>query len=289
MPIPKLHPGGRSLSLWLAFLIVLGLGAFFTVRQVRINAQRANRLTQLAAENSEMRARLEQLSRENRDLRQSQPTPAEPPTGREEASSRGSPRRETLSGVPEESESVRQMRDGLAAANASITQLQARILELDAEVQKATEENKRLTGSQGELTEKLADAGRAMEALQREAKAKDDRLSQLELARKRLEEESAFYSKKTSETAKLSAELQEIYRRREVYLRNILSRYKDVTEQYRALSAVAESRRDREGASPGAADLSRIQNTIALAEEDLRQLDSLNAQAVRVQKKFSGK
>ena len=35
------------------------------------------------------------------------------------------------------------------------------------------------------------------------------------------------------------------------------------------------------------ADLARIQDSIAMAEEDLRQLNSLNAQALLIQKKMA--
>jgi hypothetical protein len=74
-------------------------------------------------------------------------------------------------------------------------------------------------------------------------------------------------------------------------LNSLLSRYKEVTEQYRAFASILENRRGPEG-TPGAnisiagPELSRIQNTLTLAEEDLRQLNALNAQALRIQKKL---
>jgi hypothetical protein len=56
----------------------------------------------------------------------------------------------------------------------------------------------------------------------------------------------------------------------------MLRRYKDVTEQYRALSARLDN----------PPDTSRIQDSIALAEEDMRQLAGLNAQASRLQQRI---
>ena len=292
MPMPQAgSAGGKKLPLWLALAIVilLGLGGFLMARQARINAERGNRLNQLAKESSELRARLEQITRENEMLRQDRAAGAHPGASREKFVPRGAPQGEKLSAEAEESETLGKLRETLAAAHDSVTKFQARIAELEAEMQKSAEENKRLAESQGELTEQVAGAKRTIEKMEKETMAKDDRLFQLEFSRKKLEESSAANEQKATQAAKLSAELQEIYRRREVYVKNILGRYKEVTEQYRALSAVLENRGDREGASAGTTYLSRIQNTIALAEEDLRQLDSLNAQALRIQRKLSGK
>ena len=71
-----------------------------------------------------------------------------------------------------------------------------------------------------------------------------------------------------------------------MYLNNILRRYREITEQYRAMSGVLDSRRDREAAPVGSTEIARIQNAIALAEEDLKQIDALNAQAARLEKKL---
>ncbi len=49
-----------------------------------------------------------------------------------------------------------------------------------------------------------------------------------------------------------------------------------------------ENRTRQEGASGGVAELSRIQNSIALAEEDFRQLSGLNSQALQLQRKLGG-
>lgn len=71
----------------------------------------------------------------------------------------------------------------------------------------------------------------------------------------------------------------------------ILGRYRDITEQYRALANLFDNRRGAEG-TPGSAtvnpgpELARIQSTVGMAEEDLRQLNGLNAQALQLQKRL---
>ncbi len=67
---------------------------------------------------------------------------------------------------------------------------------------------------------------------------------------------------------------------------SILRRYKDITDQYRALSIALDGRRDRQSAPLGEAELARIQNSIAMTEEDLRQINALSAQASSILKKI---
>ncbi len=74
---------------------------------------------------------------------------------------------------------------------------------------------------------------------------------------------------------KISDDFDDLNRRRDQYMTNVLRRYREVTDLYRTLSLRQEGPRD---------DLSRIQNAISLAEEDMRQLQSLNAQARRLQR-----
>jgi hypothetical protein len=54
------------------------------------------------------------------------------------------------------------------------------------------------------------------------------------------------------------------------------------------MSGVLQAQRT-DAPAVGSADLARIQDSIAMAEEDLRQLNNLNAQARLVQKKMAGK
>jgi hypothetical protein len=125
--------------------------------------------------------------------------------------------------------------------------------------------------------------------MERETRSRDERLAQLELANKRLREENAIATRKTAEAARMAADLQDLYRRRETYLSSILNRYREVTEQFRAFAGMLENRGRQEGTSGGSAELARIQNSIQMTEEDLRQLSSLNAQAIQLQRKIFGK
>jgi hypothetical protein len=87
------------------------------------------------------------------------------------------------------------------------------------------------------------------------------------------------------QTQQTISDLESVFHRREMYLNDILRRYKEITEQYRAMSGIRDSR-DRQAGTVSSAELSWIQNAIALAEEDFKQIYALNAQAQRLQKKL---
>ena len=54
------------------------------------------------------------------------------------------------------------------------------------------------------------------------------------------------------------------------------------------MSGVLQAQRT-DAPAAGSGDLARIQDSIAMAEEDLRQLNNLDAQARLIQKKMSGR
>ncbi|HYM09959.1 MAG TPA: hypothetical protein VEU62_04470 [Bryobacterales bacterium] len=269
---------------WLAAGILLLAGAVSFTWQARKGAQQAARLAQMAAENQQLRAKLEAAAHVS-----AEPRPA-PETPRAEQQASGQKSAEPLGTADSAAagQTVLGLQDNLAQANASITALQSQIHDVQAQMQEVTAENKRLTASTDDLNDKLAAASREAGTLEQQLKTKNDRVGQLETANQKLRNQNDADAAKAAQFAQLSAELQEINRRRETYLNSILRRYKDVTEQYRNLYGILENRRPESPAVSGA-DLSRIQNSVAMAEEDLRQLSGLNAQAARIQKKLSGK
>jgi DNA repair exonuclease SbcCD ATPase subunit len=261
-------------------MALLGVGAFLIVRR--------------DAARPALEARIQTLERENRRL-ESRSAPQSPPVSSPRADlpprEPNEPRRATgtSAAAAEQEARIRQLQESLATASAQAAQSEEKAHHLEAQLGDLQVENKRLGGSEHELTEDLSRVNRLVNALQAELKSRNERLVQVEIANQKLKEQNGADAQRLNQLMQLTQELQDVHRRREVYLANVLRRYKEVTDQYRALSGVLDSRRD--GGAPGlnSADLSRIQNAIAMAEEDLRQLNSLNAQALRLQKRLSGK
>jgi chromosome segregation ATPase len=181
---------------------------------------------------------------------------------------------------------VRQLRESLAKSNEDLSRLQAHTADLQSQVEAASAENQRLSSAGQDLKKSLADADQTLESLRAELKRNTDRVAQLEANNARLKDETTAGKQSAAQIGQTMSELQEIFRRREMYLNNILRRYKEITEQYRAMSGVLDSRRDREAAPVSTTEISRIQNAIALAEDDLKQINALNAQSQRLQKKL---
>jgi chromosome segregation ATPase len=181
------------------------------------------------------------------------------------------------------------MRDALGQSSAEVARLQARVSELQNGVENATEENRRLASAAEELKRSLADANQTIETIRAELKSNSGRMAQIESANARLKDEASATGQSAAQLKQTTSDLEGLFRRREMYLNNILRRYREITEQYRAMSGVLTSRRDRESAPVGGTEIARIQNAIALAEEDLKQIDALSAQSSRLEKKLLAK
>ncbi|MDX2151565.1 MAG: hypothetical protein SFV54_12580 [Bryobacteraceae bacterium] len=178
-------------------------------------------------------------------------------------------------------ESIRllgQTRDQLAAAQGAVKSLESKVAEMEAATQRATEENKRLAEAESELRETVASNQRLVDAIQTELKGKSERLIQLETTLRRNAEELKAAKEKLNGTAKAGQAIEDLNRRREIYLTNLQRRYRDITDQMRAMALRLDNPQER----PNQMDLSRIQTAIQSAEEDLKQLANLNAQAARL-------
>lgn len=178
-----------------------------------------------------------------------------------------------------------QAQSRLSAATASLSELQNRISELESSVERLGADNKRLAASEANLKEDLDNTQRLVQALETEVKAKNERLSQLDTTLRKAREELAALSQKPALSAPLVSEFSDINRRREIVLTALQRRYRDITDQLRAVSVRLDTQRD----NPAAAmtDLSRVQTAVNSAEDDLRQLNSLNSRAQRISQQLT--
>jgi len=181
-----------------------------------------------------------------------------------------------------------QLQSKLAQANSAITSLQARTREMEETIEKLTAENSRALASEADLKERMAGLQRVVSAMETEIKSKTDRLVQLEQAARKAVEDGAANAQRLAQVGSALTELEEINRRRENALTSLNRRFRDLTDQYRAFALRLDTQRDNP-ASPLMPDVSRIQTAVQGAEEELRQLISLNTQAQRVAAKLTRK
>ena len=267
-------------ALLLPWLAVVALVAIL-VGQSRRHGDCAARLAAVETEKQKLAAEREAVTRENEALRArlielgEQPPPA-PPAG-------ASP----LPVSNLEQARLLKVQDELASAQRALAEAEARWHELEDKAAKAQEENKVLQAALEESREKLASQSRVLEALQAELKSSSDRLVQLETTNLLLHKQNRQAADESARVRSLLGQLEEINRRRENTLGNILRRYRELTDQLRGLTV----RPDRAPEGPGAEmpELSRLQTALASTEDELRQLSNLNAQAARLQRQLTGR
>jgi hypothetical protein len=147
-------------------------------------------------------------------------------------------------------------------------------------------ELKSLQAQVTELREGQAQTRRAMDAMEAELKVKSERLVRAESGEKNALEKAQKAEAAATRTVAQSRELDDLVRRRESTAASLQRRYRDVTDMYRNFALNVQTR-DTQNPGLQAGDLSRIQSAMQQAEDDLRQLQSLNlrvAQLARVSK-----
>ncbi len=275
-------PAKTRVLLWFGiplFLITIIVGGSGLVWEARTITRLQDNVAALSRENGQLLRRVDDLTRG-----QPAAAPELPSTPATRA-----PRTVTHTAAAEAlstaEQQVRRLHDSLAQSSAEAADFQAKVTSLESRVETAAEENRRLSAAVEEGRKNLEDANQTMETLRAQLKAGGARIADLENLNAKLKGEAATGRQLSTQTQQTISDLESIFHRREMYLNNILRRYKEITEQYRAMSGVRDGR-DREAGPLSSAEISRIQNSIALAEEDLKQVSALNVQAERLQKKL---
>jgi chromosome segregation ATPase len=185
----------------------------------------------------------------------------------------------------------------LAARNAAIEQLKreldeahASVARLQAQVQSAEEGQQKALAAAGDdarkreqdLQQRLDGVEQELDSARAGMQAARERAAALDAENARIRNENGANSSHVAELRKNLATLQDLDRRRDAYLSSIVRRYRDITEQFRSMTGELDSSRGPGSSAFSGVALSRIQNAISLAEDDLRRLNELNAQAHQI-------
>ncbi len=173
----------------------------------------------------------------------------------------------------------------LEAAQGAQADLTRQLRELEAKMDALVQEEAKRKTAEAELREQLVLAQKEAEAAKNAAQSREATLRETEAANQQLRKQVSEINQRSVRRRQTGTELEELGRRRESYLNNILGRYREATDLFRTMSLRIDNPRDT--GSPFSNDLSRIQQAIQLADEDLRQLRVLNAQAARLQKELN--
>jgi len=182
--------------------------------------------------------------------------------------------------------------------NRELNEAQANILELQAQLSNSNEEReKALAGASEQQQKEKEDWQAQLDALKRDLEsAQDDsqasrqRLAAVEAENAKLSSNNNAASARAVDVARVVVQLQDLDSRRDALLNSIMRRYRDITSQFRAMSGMLGSNRDSNTSSPFTdAALTRIQSAVSSADDELRQLTELNAQARQLEKKLGKK
>jgi len=182
----------------------------------------------------------------------------------------------------------------IARLDRELAETHATVADLQTQLSAAHDQNASDLASVKDQSQKQqADAQAQVEGLQKKldaALAESDiahqRLEALEADNAKLKSDAAGVTTHANDVAHIMASLQDLDSRRDVYLTSILRRYRDMTGEFRAMGGMLDTSRDpNSGACSGAA-LSRIQSAVNSAEDDMRQLNELNARSQKLEKQL---
>ena len=134
---------------------------------------------------------------------------------------------------------------------------------------------------------RLDELQQQLDSARAEAQAAHERAAALDADNARIKTGTAADTARMAELQKTMAGLQDVEHRRDAYLNSILRRYRDITDQLRSMTSSLDSSRGSESAPFNGIALSRVQNTIGLAADDLRRLTEVNAQARQLENKLA--
>jgi len=178
----------------------------------------------------------------------------------------------------------------LAENRATITSLQTQLSAANNQSVKASvSAADRLQKQQADAQAQLDDLQKKLDEATAESQIARQRAAALETDNAKLKTDSAAITTRASDVAHIIAGLQDLEHRRDVYLTSILRRYRDITGEFRAMSGMLDTSHDSNSNACGGAALSRIQSAVNSAEDDLRQLNELNAREQKLEKQLDHK
>lgn len=175
----------------------------------------------------------------------------------------------------------------LADARSSIANLQAQLQTAAQEKQQALAAVDDQQKRQRDLRDQLDSLKQQLDAARAESEAAREHAAGLEADNAKMKKDEGAGSAREAAWRKDLAALQDLRRRRDGYLNSILRRYREVTDQFRALSGTLNSSRGAEAAPFDGVALSRIQNAISQAEDDMRRVNELNTQARQIETRMA--
>ncbi len=183
---------------------------------------------------------------------------------------------------------IAQLDRDLAAARANLSDLQAQLSSSQDDRERAVKAaDDRHDREQQDWQNQLTSLKQQLDSVEASSQASRQRILALEADNEKLRTATSGRSARAADLNRLITNLQDLDHRRESYLTSIMHRYRDITSQFRAMSGMLDTGRDPNSGAFSEAALTRIENAVSSTDDDLRQLNELDAQVHRVQEKLA--
>ena len=265
----------RPLGLRITFELVLGAVLIASLVLILRQARRIAEY-QRQRESDTQALRLLHEALRQKDLAKASPSVAEEaPVGNEHA------------GIATREATIERLDRELAETRSTVTDLQTQISSSnDQNAKSLASAEERLQKQQAESQAQLDDLQKKLEAAVAQSDIARQRAEALEADNAKLKTDTAGVTTRATDAAHIIAGLQDLDQRRDVYLTSVLRRYRDITGEFRAMTGMLDTSRDANSGPCSGAALSRIQNAVNSAEDDLRQLNELNARSQKLEKQL---
>lgn len=177
---------------------------------------------------------------------------------------------------------IDELREQMAAMAKELSAVKESAARAETATAEGEAELKKVRAQMDDLREEAAMARRVSDALQAELRTKSDRLVKMETAEKLLLERTARAETAATRVSTAAKEIDDLNRRREAFHTTLLRRFREVNDLYRNFAMNVQTRDGVAGPGLQAGDLSRIQSAIQQGEDDLRQLQALNARMAQL-------
>ncbi|MGH9668477.1 MAG: hypothetical protein ACRD9L_28985 [Bryobacteraceae bacterium] len=157
----------------------------------------------------------------------------------------------------------------------------------EAQQTAASDASQRFASAQKDWNDRLDSLTRELESARADLQSSKQNAAEAKSANDRLKDAQANSAARAAETARMVASLQDLNRRRDSYLTSLIRRYRDVSNQFRAMSGMLDSNRGPSASAMSESALTRIQSTVSQAEDDLRQLNEVSARVQQLEKKLN--
>ena len=265
----------RPLRLRITFELVLGVVLVASLLMILGQARRITEFQRHQEADAQTRRLLQEALRQ-KELQKA------PPATAEEAHAQ-----DDHAGVAKREAVIERLDRQLAETRAILTDLQTQLStsnEQNAQALAAAED--RLQKQQAEAQAQVEDLQKKLDAALAQADIARQRAAALEANNAKLKTDTTAATTHDADVARIMASLQDLDRRREVYLTSILRRYRDITDQFRAMSSMLDTSHDQSSSACSGAVLSRIQNAVTSAEDDMRQVSELDAHSQKLEKQL---